>query len=106
MSIIYKHLIELILKEGDKTEKEIYNEAIKRFEFPKDCLYNIKTQLMVEEKDNFIKKIGDKYYLLKTDNNPLTGKKRFLRYLNEASEEYFKERPHLKKLKKALEEIQ
>jgi hypothetical protein len=105
MSVVHKHFIELILEERDKNEKEIYKEAIEEFKFPKEDLSEIKIQLLMEERNGYIKKLENgKYHLLKIDEDPTIGRKKFLELLNKASENYFEERPWIRKLKKALEE--
>lgn len=104
--MIYGNLIELLLEEGDKNEKEIINEIVNRFGFPEDSYSMIKIQLLMEEKNGYIKKFSDeKYHLIKLNDNPITGRKSLLIILRAAAQkEYLEKRPWLNKLKDTLEE--
>jgi len=101
-TIVYSNLVELLLEEGDKTEKEIINETIKRFEIPEEQIIKIKLQLDISQ-DYFQKQKNGKYHLLKRIEDGIFGRKVFLETLNKAPAEYLKERPWIQKLKEALE---
>ncbi len=104
--MIYGNLIGLLLEEGDKNEKEIINEVVNRFGFPEDSYSMIKIQLLMEEKNGYIKKFSDgKYHLTKLNDDPITGRRSLLIILRAvAPKDYLEERPWLNKLKEALEE--
>jgi len=103
-TVVYQNLVEFLLEEGDKTEEEIVEEAMKRFEFPnKDELTHEVRMQFIMGKDFFQKLENEKYRLLKLDNSPITGRKAFLELLNNSPEGYFDTRPHIKKLYDALE---
>ncbi|MBA7600715.1 hypothetical protein ES703_07774 [subsurface metagenome] len=103
-TIVYGNLCELLLEEGDKTKEKIINEAINRFGFPDNSRlsFGIELQLSIGEKTGFFSKEESKYSLLRYNN--ISGRRNFLEILNRANENYFKERPWIKKLKIALEE--
>jgi len=105
-TIVYSNLIELLLEEKDKSEKEILDDAINRFGFSgKNLTGEIKMQLLINEKCGYYKKLDDgKYRLIMNNNCHITGRENFLRILKDAPENYINERPHLKKLKEVLEE--
>jgi len=105
-TIVYSNIVELLLEEGDKTKEEICQEAIKRFEFPEENLSgNIGFDLLVKEKTGYVfKNKEEKYHLLSLYNDSIIGRTKFLEILGDVPENYLKERPHIKKLKQALEE--
>ncbi|MFH1365768.1 MAG: hypothetical protein ABIH28_04235 [archaeon] len=105
-TIVYRNLIELLLEERAKTKEEIIDEAINRFGFPdnSNLSFGVGLQLTIGEKTRFFfRREDEKYSLLRYDDGT-SGRKNFLKTLNKADENYFKERPWIKKLKIVLEE--
>ncbi|MEK6757648.1 MAG: hypothetical protein AABX88_00830 [Nanoarchaeota archaeon] len=103
-TIVYTNLVELLLEDGNKTEYEMVEEAVKTFGFEdrSKLEHEIKFQLMMRS-DEIIPVDGDKYKLTKLSDCSITGRKAFLDMLKDCSEDYFEVHPEIKKLKEVLE---
>ncbi|MBI2046790.1 hypothetical protein HYT26_01345 [Candidatus Pacearchaeota archaeon] len=105
--IIYSNMIDLLLEYGSKTEKELIDEAVERFNFPRGELeMNVGLQLASKEKTGYIEEYKDdkKYHLLDIDFDSATGRNAFIDFLTKAPDEYFEGNQHMRKLKQAFEE--
>lgn len=107
MKIIYSNMVDLLLEYGTKTEKEIIDEAVERFGFPrKELEMNVGEHLAEKEGAGYIEKYKDdgKYRLWDIDFDSATGRKAFIEFLSKSPEEYFKDNPHMIKLKESFEQ--
>lgn len=106
-TIIYTNLVDLILRvKGKKTEKEITDIAIKEIGFPDNehVKFEIKTALWLGKACKYYELLNDKKYKrLMANDEQFCNEELLLKSLNGASDEYFQKKPHLKKLKEALE---
>lgn len=103
-TIVYSNLVELLLDERDKSKEEIIEEAIKRFGFPDEnkLIFEVGMQLIIGK--DYFKKLGNGKYHMVEYPEGITNRESFLELLNRVSDEnYFEQRPHIKKLKEALE---
>ena len=105
-SIVYRNLIELLLEGCAKTKDKLSEEAISQFGFPDKSSLSLEIglQLTIGEKTGFFLKGEDKKYSLLRYCGGILSRKNFLETVSRANENYFEERPWIKKLKIALEE--
>lgn len=105
-TIVYSNLVDLLLREGDKTKGEIISESINHFGFPEKGLdFKIDAALTLKQISGYVIKNENGKYSLSVEgiDKMIKERKEFLEYLSKAPKDYFNERPHIKKLKQALE---
>lgn len=101
---VYSNMIDLLLEYGNKTEKEIIDDAIERFGFPEQELKNNVRQHLESKKNAGLVEqyMNDgRFHLLDIDFYSKSGRWKFISCLSAA---HLDGNQHLRKLKHAFEE--